>query len=909
MPGTTYWQSWRIAIRFFANVCLAFLFACYLLPLNASAQIRASGPAGLTLQVNTGFHTRYRNDNWIPVQILARNLGSDFTGTLSISASNLQPVALPALYQEPIALPHGAQKEVAFSLPLYLEASGTQSLLVKLLDSSGNAVLSQVSALSAVGPQDVFVGILSDQPSGFEMLRAISVPGQEGSVITEPLDASTFPSTAAVLRNFNLIVLDDFTTSSLSRSQLLALESWVNQGGVLIEVGGPEWQRTLSALPADLLPVHIDGTSMLPANTSFVPIDGPGTQPAVPRQPQGTAPTVTVSTATIANGREQGQPQGIAPTGPASQAETILSAGDIPLLVQAHRGQGIVCYLAFDPTLEPLVSWAGTSTIWKALLIRGVGDQLWAAASAAPTGPDARFGTSGSAMMGMLQTLLPNALVSPWVLVLLLLAYLLTLGLARSYIIWRYGGKDARRRMDWSWRIVLISIVVFSLLTYGLALNQKGRAIVSSSISIIQLNEGSASAHITTYLSIFVPNQGDFSVHLPGNTVAQPLPSNFLQPDITFSGQATTISSDSDGTDIRLRGVDIWTLRTILAEQDRQIHGGIISHLMLQDGKLTGTLTNRLGYDLNDVYILFPGGFVRIVHVPTGQTQHISLLLNTSKTDPNMTLADQIALSNKLPIPYTISLNVAQPQNETQRHSAILNALSSEGYCSGSGKCRPLPSPVLSLKTPSLLTPGPNAYKVHGIDPLLLPGQAATLLGWEDIQGQPVDAMDGVTVNGITPGGTHETLIQAPLNVTFQETQQTLTPATFIPGQVVDVQADKVDLEGSSLYALSNGSMTFEFEVPNSINAQAISTMTLVESLAKRRGFIAEQDTGQFATYLYNWQMGTWDAIPLSIFTYVVQDPQDYIGPGGRVLLECENLDPSQGPLLFNRPSLSIANS
>jgi Cu/Ag efflux protein CusF len=169
--------------------------------------------------------------------------------------------------------------------------------------------------------------------------------------------------------------------------------------------------------------------------------------------------------------------------------------------------------------------------------------------------------------------------------------------------------------------------------------------------------------------------------------------------------------------------------------------------------------------------------------------------------------------------------------------------------------------------------------------------------------------MDGVTVNGITPGGMHETLIQAPLNVTFQETQQTLTPATFIPGQLVDVQAAKVDLEASGFYTLSNGSMTFEFTVPASTNAQASSNMTLVESLTKRRGFISEEDTGQFATYLYNWNMGTWDAIPLSIFTYTTSDTEDYIGPGGRVLLQCANLDPSQGPLLFNRPSLSLANS
>jgi len=60
------------------------------------------------------------------------------------------------------------------------------------------------------------------------------------------LNAQNMPSMATVLANFNLIVLDSFHTSSLTHEQLRALYLWVQQGGTLIEVGGPHWQQTLA---------------------------------------------------------------------------------------------------------------------------------------------------------------------------------------------------------------------------------------------------------------------------------------------------------------------------------------------------------------------------------------------------------------------------------------------------------------------------------------------------------------------------------------------------------------------------------------------------------------------------------------------------------------------------------------
>src|SRR5205085_11865381 len=113
-------------------------------------------------------------------------------------------------------------------------------------------------------PGDVFIGILSDQSSGFSSLSALPLPNQAGSIILEFLNADIMPTMAAALKNFNIIVMDNFTTTNLSAIQLNALQNWTNQGGSLLLVGGPEWHRTLGTLPAELVPIQMHDSSTIP---------------------------------------------------------------------------------------------------------------------------------------------------------------------------------------------------------------------------------------------------------------------------------------------------------------------------------------------------------------------------------------------------------------------------------------------------------------------------------------------------------------------------------------------------------------------------------------------------------------------------------------------------------------------
>lgn len=877
------------AILWALPLALVSVVAYFFFPASVSAHTVQAGTAmvsGPVFQVNAGFNSRYRDGSWVPIQISLSNTGPDFSGVLSIAAPS--PFGNPgnsiSTYKKSITLANGAQKQVTMYVPLNFGAPGsTQSIKINLLDDNGNVVRAQTTTLTSVGENDVFVAVLSDQNLGFNPLYSISLPNQGGSMVVEVLNSNTMPDTATILKNFNLIVLDNFTTSNLNRDQLGALQTWVNQGGALIEVGGPEWRRTLGALPTSLLPVSINGTSTLPGGTHLLPIGGPSNK-AMP----GTinAPVV-VSTATV----DQANNDNL-------QSTTILASGETPLIVQAHQGQGITCYLAFDPTLAPIINWPEAGVLWKGLVLRALGDGVLN--SSTNFAPSQSIESGG--LTGLLQNLLAQPPPSPWLLLVLLLGYLMILGPVRFLLVrWR-------KRRDWNWRIVLSSIVIFSLLSYGLAIQQKGASILSNRVSVIQLNQGGSSAYITTYLGTFVLNQGDYQVHIPGTGLVQPSPDQQLNSgSSTDSEPLTTVTPGESGTEVDLQGVNFSTASSLLSEQDLKMPGNITDQLTLASDTLSGTVTNRLSYSLRDVYVLMNNNFVRVGDLLAGQSVQVHLKLNSSTANSTMTLADQIAESYQLPTPYSTIAgnNNSTPRDELKRHVAILSALSGEeanAYTACSfGSCRSIS--IVSPYLPRLK--GPALGTTNSSDPLLVAGSAATLIGWADQSNQSINAANNVTVNGTSPSGLQETLIQAPLNVSFSGTLN----LNSIPGQIINVQGNGVQIQSTGAYTLTTGNLTFEFTVPTKLQA---SNLTISEPSNLPQGVYAPSSSGsvvdanQLQASLYNWQTGLWDMFTLSSFTYSTLNAGAYIGQGGRVLLQLGNQDSTVGTIYFGRPSLEL---
>jgi hypothetical protein len=842
-----------------------------------------------------GFEDDARVDYWTPVQITLNNDGPDFRGTLSAttysSFTRFGVVAgsiLPWSYQQPITLPHDEQKQFQLYVPFYESPSLPRGIIVTLSDKNGKAITTQTAMPYILQASSLLIGILSDQTAegtGFSPLNAVSLPDPTRSIELATLNASTFPDIAEILDNFDVIVLEDFDTSLLNANQLNALETWINQGGALIEIGGPQWHRTLGSLPIQLLPIKIQGLDSLPASTHLLPIGSPtiaetGQKPGLDTLQR----SITISATALPAKSEASQAA-------FSNLETVLASKSTPLIVQAHQGQGVICYLAFDPTAGPFLGWPGTIALWKGLLMRTLGDM-----SLIPSDiPTYSSGPGQSILRGGLSPILqPETRLPVWEFAMLLLGYIIILGPIRFLIV------RQRKRRDWNWRIILSSIVVFSLATYGLAYFQKGASI--NSITIMQLNQGGNVAHMTSFYSPFLPGGGNIQVLLPARSLVQPITNAPFQSDDprAFSSDAgTIISNRQNETDVHLRNADPWALHPMVTEGDQQLHGSLSSHLALRPGTLSGTITNTLGTSLNDVYILMPHGFAYIGSLQAGQTQQVRVPVQNSPLDTGATLADQIAKQNHLPVPYFPYAHGSQPQNDFLRHLSILSALSGEGYlylpCGGPCSTRAIAGKHM-IFTAAFGSPGVNPLDSR--DPLLINGAPATLIAWAD---QAVTATNDITINGASAAGTHDILLQVPLNVDFSASSS--LPPDLIYGQAINVQGNEVHITSPDVYTINKGSITFEFPFPYANNLQ-INTMTInVPVLAQST--VIKNVQG----HLYNWDRGSWDAITFKDLTFTTANTKAYTSSSGRLLLQIANQSAYQGALLLGKPYLSLNNT
>ena len=890
-----------------AYVCLSMLFAFLLFPLNVSASSSVLATSKPTFHINAGFNSRYRDSNWVPVQVSLRNDGADFNGFISINvpAPSISVTRSSPLltYQQAITLPTNAQKQVTLNVPISLGDQGsTEAITVNLLDTNNQKISSETTTLRSIGPSDIFVGILSDQTTGFAPLNTVPLADPTASILVEQLDASSMPTMTEVLKNFDLIILDNFTTSNLNKDQLTTLQNWVNRGGSLIVVGGPGWKRSLSPLPADLLPVSLTGTKTLPTKTSLLPVGGPTKGgPAQHLTPDTVQGTVIASTAI-----------------PSPHSTVALASDTTPLLVQKKQEQGLVCYLAFDPTLNPVLNWTGIGALWQGLFLRTLGDQLLT------TGPNiAQSGSSAltsdnssGGFSGLLQSSLPNMLPPTWLLLVLLLGYVTVLGPVRLLLV------RLLKQRDWSWRITLSAIVIFSALSYTLTLQQKGTSIVSSSISILQLGQPDAngtSAHATTYVGVYLPNQGNFQVNVPGSNLVQ----TYSESSSSQSLPATIVSTENE-TDVKLQGTNVWRLRTLVTKQDRHLSGGIIPHLTFQSNNLLrGTVTNSLPYALNNAYLLISNHFQSLGNMPAGATRSVSLTVENSSNSSNnlipTSLADQIAASNNLQVPYIAYDSTTQRLSTLQRHMAQIAILSGENayqYC-GSIPCFQSAQPfatsngVLVNSSSTLSSGNGPSTQVNGRDPLLIPGAPATLIGWIAPTSHSADTVD---VAGSRIAGAQETFLQAPLAVNFSDpVNQTVTiPSDMITGQLIDAQSQSAQTQSPGIYTLNAGSMTFEFALPDGLqlhngNITLTEPSTLTQGgVPLGQGITSITDVNHMRIFLYNWQKHAWGRFTFNQFSLSINNAQSYIDSNGRILMQFVNQNASQGTAVFSKPSLQL---
>jgi hypothetical protein len=536
----------------------------------------------VTIAAKVGYSGFVKAQQWMPVTIDVTNSGPDIDGILEVSsgaALNGAPIG-SAIYQTHLSLASGTTKH----LKTYLtEDQAPAPVSVRIMQNGKMVASADAQPASAA---TALIGVLSDQSTAMDSFAAVHPGGISANVVH--LSLENLSDSAIHLRAFDLLVIDDFATDTLTSTQRSALTDFVQSGGPLLLGTGASWRKTLAGIAPAILPMTIEGTAMLNAVKALD----------------------NVSRLEIAIGALNGG------------AHAWLAEGGKPLLVQRFIGGGSVTLATFDWNQEPVAGSSGTQRLLRQTLVRTV------ASSSNQSIAFPQGGSGASSISQRSNPLLPAlgslpALDLPSLVVigLLVLAYVLLVGPINYFTL------RALHHRALAWVTVPLIAVLASAGAFGAGVFTKGRSVQTNQVSIVHLQPGWDRAYQESYTGVLAPTRGDYEVRVKGS-----------RPSIgpIFSGNggiaganADIIRVSEDNNSIMLPGMTAFVLRGFASEAVTDAPH-LVGHTKLVNGKLTGTISNDSNVTFSDAVILAGDGFQRLPALAPGGTASFEVIPKVS---------------------------------------------------------------------------------------------------------------------------------------------------------------------------------------------------------------------------------------------------------------------------------------
>ncbi|HEX8917001.1 MAG TPA: hypothetical protein VF898_00720 [Chloroflexota bacterium] len=795
----------------------------------ASPRATSNGQYGaqsqISLQVAVGYQNIYRGSSWTPVRVSLHNSSNvDVTGTLQIPQSDQSTsVGTTPTFHGLYEAPVTLPAGGTKHVTIYVPGAGIQGHVDVTFHEEKNVVATGTAFPIGIDTSALLIGSLASSPGDTSWLA--STIQQQVTTHVVRLTTATLDPLAQALNAFDIIVLSNVDTSQLDHAQVSALEAYVLNGGSLLLVGGPTWQQTLRPLPAALLPGKLVGTRVLPN------LDRLRSLGSFPRSAGTQAFAVSVLT----------KPSGVVRAGQAG----------VPLVVRKLEGKGVVEYLAFDPALSPVSTGSPLLAHLVAMAAPVAITRTWS-----PQGFRARFEAifRAVALTNELANVPAARLPLLAIFAALTLAYVVILGPANFLILRRIG----RQHIAWITIPVLALIYVGSV--FGIANHLKPNAALLNSIGIVTLGGSAGQQPATFYVSLAAPLPGTYQLTYASAALPASLP-QVKSPSGFFPRNASTLQSTPLGlrlqedpqTRVTFLAMQNWATRDLTLDTSVHIPGSVQSNLRIDaHGDVAGSIHNGTNLELRNPVIVAGQAIAHLPDIPAGATVQ-------ARVHPNSDTGGQD------PTSFWSNLYGGPELNPSDAFGAF-------GF-------RDCCNQVSFPKETRLIDRMRNVIAMLSQAQALTSPGTVLLVGWSD---RPLGTF---TIDGVTPQRRDLNLIMTPLAVRFPSHGSFQLTDGTLAAHLVDIvprapQSCCFGFGGpdtpQQLSVGTGGSLTFEFDLPGSrhIHFQhlVLSTFGGEDSLGPAR--------------VYDWHTLRWIPINLSSGSFQFSAPNDFVSPGGQILVE-----------------------
>ncbi len=255
-------QSKTTKGRRFISVMALIIVGIMILSIIIMPVVARGESSGISIRAELGVSGKYKLDVNAPLKVFLENTGDDFEGELQVrmNVSGTSEYMRYNVYAQPVQMPRNSSKVYETEIPV---STVVGSLDVELADKDGNKVGKYTAHAYPVEPGTVLVGVLSDSPNSLTYLRALPLhqymyDKETNELADNLIFLNEFPENASMLKPFDMLIINDFDTGSLSNEDKKILQDWLKEGGTLAVGTGHNFQKVMKGL--DFIDAKVEAT-------------------------------------------------------------------------------------------------------------------------------------------------------------------------------------------------------------------------------------------------------------------------------------------------------------------------------------------------------------------------------------------------------------------------------------------------------------------------------------------------------------------------------------------------------------------------------------------------------------------------------------------------------------------------
>lgn len=561
----------------------------------------------ITLSAEVGFDQNLIVGKTVPFRLVFTNTGEDFQGEVQVQIytykESEENTGIYSIYYQPIELPKGSSKQVVMDINVNFIHS---PIKIGLVDEKGVEFYSKMIPVSYSDPETIAVGVLTENKNDLQYLKNLKLSSVLESQsrtlasgvnydMTVFLNQNNFPVTKEVMDNFKIIIINDFDTSTLSQEQKNALDKWIKAGGLLVLGTGPNVNKILKGLD-EIVSAEIGETKQIGSFPVFNDILGTNVA-------QYGAMEVTELMV--------------------KDAEDVLSEDNTTISVAVQNGNGKILLHSFDLAMSPFPQASGMAELLKNVYIYELPEQVL-------NGMD--YSNQYYNLRWTSNNIPPLKTKSIQLIFCLIFLYILILGPVLYFVLKK---KDKR---EWGWAAIPVLSIIATGMLFLFSMGSPYKNSIISTISLIQIEDGSDIGAATTFASMKSPKSGTIKFASEDKIALQE--NNFGGGYSYWNVQQKKDEMSQkilcgEGTEVSYFDNEKWGSNNFTFESQVDLDGSLEGVFSLNGNKLIGTIKNNMNVDLEDIVLVFGRQYLKFDGIESKQELTIEEPIAVSLYDPN----------------------------------------------------------------------------------------------------------------------------------------------------------------------------------------------------------------------------------------------------------------------------------